>query len=171
MLVVRRRQIALPARVVRIGLGQPFARWQARRGSSSARRADRPGQAARRRSCCATPTDRAASPRCPDRPWPAVHDGMRGAVARQRGGQIALGNLHVADVFVRHRQIALPARVARIGLGQPFSDGKRGAVARQRGGQIALGNSARRRSCRATPRDRAATRRCPDRPWPAVRGW
>ena len=89
---MRHRQIALPACVARIGLGQPFG------------------------------------------------DGKRGAVARQRGGQIALGNLHVADLVVRHRQIALPACVARIGLGQPFGDGKRGAVARQRGGQIALGN-------------------------------
>jgi hypothetical protein len=44
----------------------------------------------------------------------------------QRGGEIALRLLHVADLVVAHRQIALPAGIAGVGFGQPLSDGERG---------------------------------------------
>src|SRR5260370_1420278 len=40
----------------------------------------------------------------------------------QRVGQIALRHQHVADLVVGHRQIALPDRVAAVGLRQTLSD-------------------------------------------------
>ena len=38
------------------------------------------------------------------------------------GGEIALGHLHVADAVMRDGEVALPARVAGVGLGEVFAD-------------------------------------------------
>ena len=46
--------------------------------------------------------------------------------------QIALGLQHVADVCLRHGQVALPTGIAGVGLGQALSDAEPGAVALQR---------------------------------------
>ena len=62
-----------------------------------------------------------------------------GAVALQRPRQVALVPQHVADLVVRHRQVALPAGIAGVGLGQTLGDGERRAVALQRPRQVALG--------------------------------
>ena len=60
------------------------------------------------------------------------------AVGLERAGKVALRHLHVADLVVRHRQIALPAGVAGIGLRQPLSDGEAVAVGLERAGKVAL---------------------------------
>ena len=44
------------------------------------------------------------------------------AVRLQRAGEVALRDLHVADSVVRHREIALPAGVAGIGVRQARAD-------------------------------------------------
>ena len=56
----------------------------------------------------------------------------------QRVGQIALGHLHVADLVVRYRQVALPSGVAGVGLRQALPDGETRLIGGQRGGQSAL---------------------------------
>jgi hypothetical protein len=65
------------------------------------------------------------------------HD-RQGLVARQRRRQVALRNLHVADLVMRGRQVALPPGIARVGFGQTLSNCVRRLVARQRRRQIAL---------------------------------
>ena len=40
----------------------------------------------------------------------------------QRGGQIALRHLHVADLLVGHRQIALPVGIGRVSRDQILHD-------------------------------------------------
>ena len=59
-------------------------------------------------------------------------------IGGQRLGQIALRHLHVADPVVRHRQVALPVRIAGIGLCQAVGDGEIRLIGGQRSGQIAL---------------------------------
>ena len=67
-------------------------------------------------------------------------DGEAVAVGFERARQVALGHQHVADLLVRHRQIALPAGVAGIGLSQALGDGEAVAIGFQRAGQVALGH-------------------------------
>ncbi len=70
---------------------------------------------------------------------------------------------------VRHREIALPAGVAGIGLRQAVSD--RGAIGKglERAGEVALRDLHVADFVLRTPRDRAASRRCRDRIWPGGR--
>ena len=65
-------------------------------------------------------------------------DGEAVAVGLERAGKVALRHLHVANFVVRHRQIALPAGVAGIGLRQPLGDGEAVAVGLERAGKVAL---------------------------------
>ena len=67
-------------------------------------------------------------------------DGEAVAVGFERAGKVALRHLHIADLLVRHRQIALPAGVAGIGLRQPLSDGEAVAIGFQPAGKVALGH-------------------------------
>ena len=60
----------------------------------------------------------------------------REAVGRQRLGEVALRCQHVADLAVRHREIALPFRVARVVLRQPLLDREAPAVGSQRLGEV-----------------------------------
>ena len=60
------------------------------------------------------------------------------AVGRQRARKVALRDLHVADLVVRHREIALPAGVAGIGLRQPVKEDEAAAVGFQRARKVAL---------------------------------
>ena len=62
----------------------------------------------------------------------------RGLVAGQRRRQVALRLLHVADLVVRDREVALPAGVSGVRFGQTVKDGVRCLVARQRRRQVAL---------------------------------
>ena len=65
-------------------------------------------------------------------------DGEAVAIGLQRSRKVALRHLHVADLVVRHRQIALPAGVAGIGLRQPLPDGEAVAIGFQRSRKVAL---------------------------------
>ena len=60
------------------------------------------------------------------------------AVGFQRTRKVALRHLHVADLVVQHRQIALPVGVAGIGLRQPLHDGEAVAVGLQRTRKVTL---------------------------------
>jgi hypothetical protein len=53
---------------------------------------------------------------------------------------MALRDLHVADVVVRYREVALPAGVARIGLRPLINDCEPAAIGYQRSGKVALRN-------------------------------
>ena len=59
-------------------------------------------------------------------------------IGLQRLGELALRHQHVADLVVRDRQIALPAGIAGVGLGQALGDGEAVAEGFQRLGEIAL---------------------------------
>ena len=67
-----------------------------------------------------------------------LHNGKALAIGGQRGGEVALRELHVADPLVGHREIAPPAGVAGIGLRQAFGDREAVAVGGQRPGEVAL---------------------------------
>ena len=67
-----------------------------------------------------------------------LSDGEAVAVGLERAGKVALRHLHVADLAVRHRQIALPAGVAGIGLSPAGRDGEAVAVGLERAGKVAL---------------------------------
>jgi site-specific recombinase XerC len=54
----------------------------------------------------------------------ALCNGWAVAVGLQRASKVALLDLHVADLVVRNRQVALPAGVAGIGLRRAFRDGE-----------------------------------------------
>ena len=56
----------------------------------------------------------------------------------QRGFEIALRHLHVADLVVADREIALPARIAGVGLRQALANGEAVGIGFQRGFEIAL---------------------------------
>ena len=163
-LVVRHRQVALPAGVAGIGLRQALGDGERGAVAVAAPPPGCPAPPARRRSCCARPTGRAASRRCRDRPAPGARRwrATRGS-SRSAGAEVALRDQHVADPVVRDREVALPAGVAGIGLRQALSDGERGAVAAVRRRRDCPAPPARRRSCRARPTGRAASRRCRDR--------
>ena len=60
------------------------------------------------------------------------------AIGHKGAGEVALGLLHVADLLVRHRQVALPSGVAGIGCRQPFIDGEAVAVGLERAREVAL---------------------------------
>src|SRR5215510_15032367 len=72
-------------------------------------------------------------------PGEALEDGVRGLVGIERGGEVALGAEHVADLVVRQGQVALPAGVAGVGPGEALEDRERGLVGIKRGGEVALG--------------------------------
>ena len=64
----------------------------------------------------------------------------RRSVQHSRNGLIRLVArlLHVADPLVQHREVALPAGVARVRPGQAAEDVVRSLAARQRRRQVAL---------------------------------
>ena len=59
-------------------------------------------------------------------------------VGFQRLGEIALRHQHVADLVVGDGEIALPAGIAGVGLGQAVGNGEAVLVGFQRLGEIAL---------------------------------
>ena len=78
----------------------------------------------------------------------------RSLIARARlvgasaAAQVALGDLHVADLVVADREVALPAGVAGVGGGQALAD-RQGPPGRRRAPRRGRpGRPARRRSCR-----------------------
>ena len=66
--------------------------------------------------------------------------GDREAVGKglERAGEVALRDLHVADLVVRHREIAPPAGVAGIGLRQAVEDREAVGKGLERAGEVAL---------------------------------
>ena len=60
------------------------------------------------------------------------------AVRREGAANVALRNLHIAYAVARRREIALPARIARIGTRQPLDDGQTGSSRLQRARKVAL---------------------------------
>ena len=52
---------------------------------------------------------------------------------------IALGEQHVADPVMAHREVALPLGVGGIAAGERFGNGEGVTVGRKRAGAIALG--------------------------------
>ena len=82
-------------------------------------------------------------------------DGKAVAVGLEGASKVALRHLHVANLLVGHRQIALPVGVAGIGLRQPLSDGEAVAVGLERAARspCATCTSPIRRT---TPTDRVA---------------
>ena len=64
----------------------------------------------------------------------------RGLKAGERGVELALGHLHVADPFMRDGEVALPSGIVGIGLGQPLGNRERGLEAVERGVEPALGH-------------------------------
>ena len=58
-----------------------------------------------------------------------------------RRGEVALGLLHVADLDVRQRQVALPAGIALVRFRRPVGYREGGPVARQRHRKGAPGES------------------------------
>ena len=44
------------------------------------------------------------------------------SIGRQRAVEIAVGGLQVAELVQAHRQVALPAGVARVGVGEALAD-------------------------------------------------
>ena len=132
-------QIALPARVGGIGLGEAS---RDREGVAVGRQ--RPGQITLGRQDVADPVVADAQIALPARVGgiglgEASRDREGVAVGRQRPGQITLGRQDVADLVVADAQIALPACVRGIGLGQAPPDREGLPVGRQRPGQITLG--------------------------------
>ena len=71
-LVVRDREIALPAGIAGVGRGQALGNGEAVADRPSAPRRDCPAPPARRRPCCTRPRDRAAIRHCRGRPRPAA---------------------------------------------------------------------------------------------------
>ena len=51
---------------------------------------------------------------------------------------ITLRPLHVADLLLRHRQVALPPDIVRVRLSQTLGNRERGLIAHPRRGYIAL---------------------------------
>jgi hypothetical protein len=74
-------------------------------------------------------TRRAATRHFQGRLRQALSDDERVVQALQRRRQVTLSKKHVANLALRHAEVALPASVSRIGLRQTFSDRERGAVA------------------------------------------
>ena len=58
--------------------------------------------------------------------------------ALQRRAQIALRHLHIADLLVAHREVALPTGIARVRRRQTLADGMARPEARQRRVQSSL---------------------------------
>jgi hypothetical protein len=68
----------------------------------------------------------------------ALSDGEAVGIGFHRARKIALRLLHAANLFVGHRQIALPYRITGIGFRQPVEDGEAVGIRFQRGLKIAL---------------------------------
>ena len=54
----------------------------------------------------------------------AVADSKAVAIRLQRGGEVALRELRLADLCIARSEIALPAGIAGIGLGQAVGNGE-----------------------------------------------
>ena len=67
-----------------------------------------------------------------------LHDCEAVAIGLERRRKFTLFRLHVADLVVRQRQIALPAGVAGIGLRHPLNDGEAVATGVERSRKVAL---------------------------------
>ena len=67
-----------------------------------------------------------------------VGNGETVAVGLERAGKIPPELLHVADLDVRHQQIALPTGIAGIGFRQPVGNGEIVAIGRERARKVAL---------------------------------
>ena len=48
----------------------------------------------------------------------AFSDGEGGLEGGERGGEVALGREHVADLFLRDGEVALPSGISGVGLGE-----------------------------------------------------
>ena len=67
-------------------------------------------------------------------------NGEVGLKALEGGGAVALYNLHVADLHIASREVALPLGIARIAGGLLVANSERGLKALEGGGAVALGN-------------------------------
>ncbi len=69
----------------------------------------------------------------------ALADGEALPISLERPGALALGGQDVPDLVVAHREVALPAGVARVLGGQALADGEALPISLERPGALALG--------------------------------